>query len=52
MRDDAGNTLLHLLEKDVHIKYLLKVIDVHETNIFGQTALWSTPKQRNFIPLD
>jgi ankyrin repeat protein len=41
MRDDVGNTLLHLLEKDVHTKYLLKVIDVHETNIFGQTALWN-----------
>jgi hypothetical protein len=44
MRDDTGNTLLHLLENDTQIDYLLKFIDVHETNIFGQTALWSTKK--------
>jgi ankyrin repeat protein len=41
MRDDTGNTLLHLLENDTQIDYLLKFIDVHETNIFGQTALWN-----------
>eukprot|EP00029_Vermamoeba_vermiformis_P009406 TRINITY_DN4678_c0_g1_i1.p1 TRINITY_DN4678_c0_g1~~TRINITY_DN4678_c0_g1_i1.p1 ORF type:complete len:1023 (-),score=136.80 TRINITY_DN4678_c0_g1_i1:581-3283(-) len=40
LKDDIGNTLLHLLKFPIHIEQLLPRLDVNAVNALGQTPLW------------
>lgn len=39
-RDEAGNTLLHIIDSKDQIKALLQYINVDTTNDNGETPLW------------